>query len=91
MAQFLYGDRIGKTAKLRIGCTAVVFDASGAQVLLTQRTDNGRWCLPGGGMDPGESAVEACVREVWEETGLAGGGEGVMGLLGGRPGAARAG
>jgi 8-oxo-dGTP pyrophosphatase MutT (NUDIX family) len=71
VAQLLYGDRIGKTAKLRIGCTAVVFDASGEQVLLTQRTDNGRWCLPGGGMDPGESAVEACVREVWEETGLA--------------------
>lgn len=70
MAQLLFGERIGSTALLRVGCTAVVFDAGGAQVLLTQRSDNGRWCLPGGAMDPGESAVEACVREVWEETGL---------------------
>ena len=35
---------------------------------MTQREDNSRWCLPGGGMDPGESAAEACVREVLEET-----------------------
>jgi ADP-ribose pyrophosphatase YjhB (NUDIX family) len=39
-------------------------------VLLTRRTDNGRWCLPGGRMDPGESLAETCVREVREETGL---------------------
>jgi len=37
---------------------------------MTQREDNNRWCLPGGGMDAGESAAEACVREVLEETGL---------------------
>lgn len=41
-----------------------------ARLLLTRRTDNGRWCLPGGAMDPGESLEECCVREVWEETGL---------------------
>ncbi len=68
MAEILHGDRIGSTATLRIGCSAVVFDDD--RVLLTQRTDNGRWCLPGGAMDPGESAPEACIREVFEETGL---------------------
>ena len=26
--------------------------------------------MPGGHMEPGESATEACAREVWEETGL---------------------
>jgi 8-oxo-dGTP pyrophosphatase MutT (NUDIX family) len=38
--------------------------------LLTRRTDNGRWCLPGGHAEPGESVAEACAREIWEETGL---------------------
>lgn len=38
--------------------------------MLTRRSDNGQWCLPGGAMEPGESVAEACAREVWEETGL---------------------
>ncbi len=70
MTQLLYGDRIGKTATLQVGCNAVIFDAARERVLLTQRTDNGQWCLPGGRMETGESASEACVREAWEETGL---------------------
>ncbi len=68
--EILYGDRIGRTAELRIGCAAVVFDAPQERVLLTRRTDNGLWCLPGGAMDAGESAAEAAAREVFEETGL---------------------
>ncbi|MFQ6029278.1 MAG: NUDIX domain-containing protein, partial [Dehalococcoidia bacterium] len=55
---------------LRPGAAAIIFDDARQQVLLTSRADNGRWCLPGGGMDPGESAAETCVREVLEETGL---------------------
>lgn len=27
------------------------------------------WFTPGGGVDPGESSIEACHRELWEETG----------------------
>lgn len=53
-----------------MGCSAVIFDVSRRKVLLTQRADNGRWCLPGGQIEAGESAAEACEREVWEETGL---------------------
>ncbi len=68
--QVLYGERLGKQGKLRIGCSATIFDEKREKVLLTQRTDNGRWCLPGGGMESGESAAEACEREVLEETGL---------------------
>ncbi len=70
MTTLLYGNRIGKTAILQVGCNAVIFDDARERVLLTQRADNGKWCLPGGRMETGESASEACVREVWEETGL---------------------
>jgi 8-oxo-dGTP pyrophosphatase MutT (NUDIX family) len=70
MATLLYGDRIGRDATVQFGCSALVLDEGGTRVLLTRRTDNGRWCLPGGRMDPGESAAETCVREVLEETGL---------------------
>jgi 8-oxo-dGTP pyrophosphatase MutT (NUDIX family) len=70
MARYEYGDRIGRTANLRVGASAVIFDESGTKILLTRRTDNGRWCLPSGAMDVGETIEETCVREVWEETGL---------------------
>jgi ADP-ribose pyrophosphatase YjhB (NUDIX family) len=70
MAKLIYGERISKQAKVRLGCSATIFDKSGQRVLLTKRTDNGQWCLPGGGVDAGESVTEACEREVLEETGL---------------------
>ena len=70
MTQVLYGPRLGKEGQLRVGCSAVIFDKDRKKVLLTQRTDNGRWCVPGGALESGESAAEACEREVWEETGL---------------------
>lgn len=69
MTQVLYGERLGKQGKLRLGTSAIIFDAD-KRVLLTRRTDNGQWCLPGGAMDSGETAAEACEREVLEETGL---------------------
>ncbi len=70
MAQYLHGERIGRSGRLLLGCSATLFDASGSKILLTQREDNQRWCLPGGAVEVGESVSEACEREVWEETGL---------------------
>jgi ADP-ribose pyrophosphatase YjhB (NUDIX family) len=68
--QVIQGTRIGKQGRLRVGCSAVIFDNSHEKILLTRRTDNSLWCLPGGGMNPGENAAETCIREVFEETGL---------------------
>ena len=50
-----------------LGARLLFIRDPGQKVLLTQRTDNGRWCLPGGRLDPGESVEECCVREVLEE------------------------
>ena len=69
MTRVLYGPRLGREGKIRLGCSAAILDEQG-RVLLTRRADNGLWCLPGGRMEPGESAAEACEREVLEETGL---------------------
>jgi 8-oxo-dGTP pyrophosphatase MutT (NUDIX family) len=70
MTRIIFGDRIGKTARLRLGCSATIFDTARQKILLTRRADNGQWCLPGGGMEPGEDVSEACQREIFEETGL---------------------
>lgn len=70
MARIEHGDRIGKDAALRVGASALIFDKSGEKILLTRREDNGQWCLPGGALDAGESAEEACIREVYEEIGV---------------------
>ncbi|WP_090070827.1 NUDIX domain-containing protein [Lentzea flaviverrucosa] len=39
-------------------------------VLLIQRSDTGQWAIPGGMVDPGETAPAALVRELLEETGV---------------------
>jgi len=70
MTKVIRGERIGKNGRIRLGCSATIFNESREKVLLTKRTDNGLWCLPGGGVDPGESVEETVIREVQEETGL---------------------
>ncbi len=52
----------------RTATTAAVFDAQG-RILLQQRSDNGKWGLPGGAIEVGETAEQGTVREVREETG----------------------
>ena len=70
MAQFIHGERVGRLGRLAVGCSAAILDPAADRILLVRRADNGRWAVPGGYMEPGESAAEAATREVWEETGL---------------------
>lgn len=57
------------TPTAKVGTTAVVPDADG-RVLLQRREDDGRWGLPGGWLDPGETPEQGILREVLEETGI---------------------
>jgi 8-oxo-dGTP diphosphatase len=49
--------------------SAVILDDRG-RILLGQRSDNHRWSVVAGMMDPGEQPADALVREVEEETGV---------------------
>jgi ADP-ribose pyrophosphatase YjhB (NUDIX family) len=69
MARVLHGPDIAGKATLAPAANAAIFD-DGERLLLVQRESTGRWQLPGGHMDVGESIEDACVREVREEIGL---------------------
>jgi ADP-ribose pyrophosphatase YjhB (NUDIX family) len=49
---------------------AIVAIIDNGKVLLTKREDFEVWCLPGGGVEDGESLAEAAIREAKEETGV---------------------
>jgi ADP-ribose pyrophosphatase YjhB (NUDIX family) len=52
-----------------VGVDAAIFDEAG-RLLLVQRADNERWCMPGGLADVGEPPSTVAERETWEECGL---------------------
>ncbi|MEH0938124.1 NUDIX hydrolase [Micromonospora psammae] len=70
---------VGHDLLLLPGVSAVVRDDAG-RVLLARRSDNGRWSVPAGTIDPGEQPADAVLREVYEETGVRVRVEGVGGV-----------
>jgi 8-oxo-dGTP pyrophosphatase MutT (NUDIX family)/GNAT superfamily N-acetyltransferase len=60
---------IGSRPFILVGSAVLVFNRE-YEVLLQLRTDTGRWGIPGGAMEPGESFEETARRELFEETGL---------------------
>lgn len=48
----------------------VVTDPAGRVLLCQQRQGHRRWGLPGGRVRPGESPIQAAIRDVREETGM---------------------
>lgn len=65
------GRNLGKWGE-NAAADPVVIAGSGAdrRILLIKRGDIGVWALPGGMVDPGETAPAAVVRELQEETGV---------------------
>ncbi len=68
-------DEDARQAAVALVVTAAAMAEEGAALLLTRRaarmsTHPGQWALPGGRVDPGETAEEAARREVEEELGL---------------------
>jgi ADP-ribose pyrophosphatase YjhB (NUDIX family) len=59
--------------ELRVPCVGAIITDPAGRLLLIKRghePEAGRWSLPGGRIEPGESDEQALVREVREETGL---------------------
>jgi 8-oxo-dGTP diphosphatase len=57
----------------RVPCVGAIIRDQAGRLLLIQRghePETGRWSLPGGRIEPGESDPQAVVRETREETGL---------------------
>lgn len=49
---------------------AAVAALKDGKLLMGKRADDGKWCCPGGHMEPGESPNDGAARELAEETGL---------------------
>lgn len=67
-AVLVFGDRLGRQARQKIGASVAVLHEG--RLLVSRREDNSLWCLPGGGVEPGETFAEAAVREAREEVGV---------------------
>ncbi len=75
--------RIGTDLLLCPAVAAVIPDQFG-KILLQEKSSKEGWSLPAGAIEPGETPVEALLREVREETGLEVRPTQMLGAFGGR-------
>ncbi|MFI5841715.1 NUDIX hydrolase [Catenuloplanes sp. NPDC051500] len=61
--------RVGHDMLMLPSVSGVIVNDAG-ELLLERRSDDGRWSVPSGVIDPDEQPADAIVREVLEETGL---------------------
>ncbi|OQK56226.1 hypothetical protein XM77_c11638 [Vibrio vulnificus] len=73
--------KIGTMPLLIPGVAGVILNEN-KELLLQQKSD-GTWSLPAGMIEPQESPVQALIREVREETGLAVKVDRLLGVFGG--------
>lgn len=66
-----------ETLRNKVGHAPLILNFAGGllvneadEILLQKRSDFDSWGLPGGALEFGESAEEACIREFLEETGI---------------------
>ena len=58
------------TRALPVSCGTLIVNPAG-QLLLCHVTHTAKWDIPKGMQDPGEGTLEAAMRELWEEAGIA--------------------
>ena len=73
---------VGQAPVLLASASVLVFDDAG-RLLVARPVGYETWVSPGGAVDPGESPVDAAIREAWEETGLHIEITGIFGVFGG--------
>src|SRR4051812_25503105 len=74
-ARFFYRDPDAPLPNRPLRLVVVAFvehhdPEQGEMVLMERRSDNGQWCLLGGGIEPDQSVEDALRQEVQEESGL---------------------
>ena len=64
----LRGPVFSRPTPFAVGDAAIIDDRG--QILLIRRADNGKWAMPGGALEVGETPAEGVLREAFEETGV---------------------
>lgn len=75
-------ERVGHDLLLLPAVSAVIRDGDG-RILLARSQGDDQWALIGGGIEPGEEPLDAIIREIREELGVAATVEHIIGAYGG--------